>query len=99
MSLLETIACNSPEELTDWLGDKIGPLLQAHADHMVGALPFAEEIPLHPFLATGLAKAILDDVNESVDFQLKDEIGMIAFPLRGTDHSIELEELVQLARA
>ena len=101
MSFLETIACNSSTELTDWLGYKIGELLNAHATHMADTLPLAEEVPLHPFLATGLAKAILDDVNQSVDFQLKDEIGMIAFPLQGMTMYPDnmLDELVQLARA
>lgn len=99
MSFLETIACNSPTELTDWLGARLGELLSAHAEHMNNTLPLMEEIPLHPFLATGLADLILKDVNTSVDFQLKDDVGMLAFPLKGTTQVIELDELLQLARA
>lgn len=86
MSFLETIACNSPEELTDWLGAKIGELLNLHANHMANTLPLMDEVPLHPFLATGLAKAILDDVD-----------GELSSP--GVEPEYDLEEFVKLARA
>jgi len=64
MSFLETIACNSQEELTDWLGEKIGQLMDAHANYMANTLPLEEsDVPLHAFLSTGLAKEILEDVD------------------------------------
>lgn len=107
MSFLETIACNSHEELTDWLGFKIGELLNLHANHMANTLPLMEEVPLHPFLATGLAKAILGDCKNSMDFEIGDlavypeNVGVITFPLEGmaTYPDNMLDELVKLARA
>lgn len=115
MSLFEVLACNSETELTDWLGGKIGALLDAHAKHMVGTLPMTEEIPLHPFMATGLARMILEDVNKNSEFNISEPIrmdthltadgenkmcfGSFSFPLEGIGWTVDLNELVQLARA
>jgi len=83
MSFLETIACNNQDELIDWLGGKIGDLLAAHAAFMADTLPFADEIPLHPFLSTGLAEMILADINgEQIE-----------------EPKYDLSEFVKLARA
>lgn len=111
MSFLEVIACNSHDELTDWLGERIHVLLQLHADQMTNTLPLMEEIPLHPFLSTGLSKMILEDINNTSEFNLSEPVkvegddenrlsfGSFRFPLQGMGWNLDLDELVQLARA